>query len=103
MTLNQYRNWADGVGGEVGERIHDLINELEEARKIISGKKLPELLGSKEVADMLRIDPKNMHHTRKTKFFPDPDGVMGSRPFWFITTIQEYQELIEGWRAKKEK
>lgn len=103
MTLNQYRAWADDVGGEVGEKIHELVNELEEARKIISGKKLPQLLGSKEVADILEIDPKNMHHTRKTKFFPDPDVEVGKRPFWFITTIQAYQELIEEWRLKKDK
>lgn len=101
MTLNQYRKWADEVGGETGSKMHDLINELEEARNIIKGKKFPPLLGSTEVAEMIGIDPKNMHHTRKTKLFPAPDSMVGTRPFWFKTTIQEYQDKIEEWRSKK--
>lgn len=92
MILNQYRQWADTVGGEVGERIHMLIDELEEARLIISEKKLPPLLGSKEAAELLEIDPKNMHHARKTKSFPEPNGYAGNRPLWFEQTLLMYKE-----------
>ncbi|MEK4351314.1 hypothetical protein MKX41_10740 [Paenibacillus sp. FSL R5-0475] len=101
MTLNQYRKWADEVGGEIGSKVHEILNELEEARNIAEGKKIPPLLGSTEVAGILGIDPKNMHHTRRTKFFPAPDIEVGKRPFWFKTTIQVYQDKIEEWRSKK--
>ncbi|MNW38902.1 hypothetical protein D3C74_159810 [compost metagenome] len=100
MILNHYRQWADEVGGEVGKKIHELINELEEARRIISGTKLPPLLGSKEVCDMIEIDPKNFHHTRKTKLFPDADTQVGNRSFWFETTIQCYQDKLNERRDK---
>ncbi|MGM1049995.1 hypothetical protein MNQ98_09270 [Paenibacillus sp. N3/727] len=101
MTLNQYRILADEIGGENGQKILELVNQLEEARGIIAGMKFPRVLGNKEVADALGVDPKNMHHTRKTRFFPDPDFIVGSRPFWFETTIQVYQDKIEEWRNKK--
>lgn len=100
MILNQYRQWADTVGGEVGEKIHELVGELEESRKIISGMKLPRLLGVKEVAEKIDVDPKNMHHVRKTKLFPDPNGFMGSRPYWFESTIDAYLDAMEEWRTK---
>lgn len=100
MTLNQYREIADQIGGEVGAGIKALIDELEDARKIIRGKKYPPLLGSKEVAEQLDVDPKNMHHVRKTKLFPDPDVMVGTRPFWFKPSIDQYQEQMEEWRSK---
>ncbi|CAH1054043.1 hypothetical protein [Paenibacillus pseudetheri] len=103
MTLENYREWADNVGGEVGKKIQEILNELEEAQNIARGNSLPPLLGNKEVAELLEIDPKNMHHTRRTKLFPDPDLVVGNRPFWFKTSIQKYQERIEEWRSGKEK
>ncbi|GIO57947.1 hypothetical protein [Paenibacillus cineris] len=101
LTLNQYRLLADEIGGEKGKRILELVDQLEEARAIIAGMKMPRVLGNKEVADALGIDPKNMHHARKTRFFPDPDFEVGTRPFWFETTIQAYQEKVEEWRNKK--
>ncbi|CAI6023896.1 hypothetical protein PAECIP112173_00361 [Paenibacillus sp. JJ-100] len=100
MTLNQYRELADKLGGEVGEQITALLDELEEARKIIRGKKYPPLLGSKEVAEQIGVDPKNMHHVRKNKLFPEPDVMVGNRPFWFKPTIDEYQERMEEWRGR---
>ncbi|MHB0881664.1 hypothetical protein ACYCSE_17325 [Paenibacillus sp. SEL1] len=103
MTLNQYRKIADKVGGEVGETIHELVEELEEAREVIRGNKIPPLLGSKEVAEYLEVDPKNMHHTRKTRFFPEPDLLVGTRPFWFKTTIQMYQDKLAEWRESNAK
>lgn len=102
MILNQYRQKADEIGGEVGGIIHELVNELDEARAIIAGKKFPNLLGSKEVAEKIEVDPKNMHHVRKTKLFPEPDITIGSRPFWFETTIDDYQDKVEERRSKKE-
>lgn len=101
MTLNQYRALAEQLGGEVGKQLTALINELEESRKIIRGKKYPPLLGSKEVAEQIEVDPKNMHHVRKTKLFPDPDVMVGSRPFWYKPSIDEYQERLEEWRSKE--
>lgn len=100
MILNQYRQLADEVGGEVGQKIHELVYELEESRKIIRGIKLPTLLGVKEVAELLGVDPKNMHHVRKTRFFPEPDDFVGKRPVWYLTTIQEYQDKIAEWRER---
>ncbi|MGW8823385.1 hypothetical protein ACWGNU_14790 [Paenibacillus lautus] len=101
MTLNQFRLMADEIGGENGQKILELVNQLEEARDIIAGKKFPAVLGNKEVADAIGIDPKNMHHARKTRFFPDPDFMVGSRPFWFETSIQRYKDQVEEWRSKK--
>ncbi|RUT48577.1 hypothetical protein EJP82_01145 [Paenibacillus anaericanus] len=103
MTIDQYRAFAEEVGGEVGKKIHVIIDELETARGVISGKKLPPLLGNKEVCDKIEVDPKNFHHTRKTKLFPNPDIQVGNRSFWFETTIQNYQDLLDEWRKKKEK
>lgn len=103
MTLNQYRLLADEIGGENGQKILELVNQLEEARAIIAGKKMPRVLGNKEVAETLEIDPKNMHHARKTRFFPDPDFYVGSRPFWFETSIQNYKDKVEEWRDKRDK
>lgn len=101
MTLNQYRELADQIGGEVGEQLTALVDELEEARRIIRGKKYPPLLGSKEVATRIGADPKNMHHVRKNKMFPEPDVMVGTRPFWFKPSIDEYQERMEEWRTKE--
>lgn len=101
MTLNQYRDLADQIGGEVGQQLTALVNELEEARRIIRGKKYPPLLGSKEVATQIGADPKNMHHVRKNKMFPEPDVMVGTRPFWFKPSIDEYQEKMEEWRTKE--
>lgn len=100
MTLNRYRDIADQLGGEVGASIRELVNELEDARKIIRGKKYPPLLGSKEVAEIIGVDPKNMHHVRKTRLFPEPDVMVGTRPFWFKPTIDEYLEKVEEWRSQ---
>ncbi|OPG98407.1 hypothetical protein B2I21_08640 [Chryseobacterium mucoviscidosis] len=100
MTLNQYRDLADQIGGEVGQQLTALVEELEESRKIIRGKKYPPLLGSKEVAEQIGADPKNMHHVRKNKMFPAPDVMVGTRPFWFKPSIDEYQERMEEWRSK---
>ncbi|MEN1985240.1 hypothetical protein [Paenibacillus hubeiensis] len=101
MTLNQYREIANQLGGEVGEQIAALVDELEDARQIIRGKKYPPLLGSKEVADQIGVDPKNMHHVRKNKMFPEPDVMVGSRPFWYKPSIDEYQERMAEWRNKE--
>lgn len=62
--------------------------------------KVPPLLGSKEVAEQIGADPKNMHHVRKNKMFPEPDVMVGTRPFWFKPSIDEYQERMEEWRNK---
>lgn len=101
MTLKQYRLLAEEIGGEQGKKVLELVEMLEEARDIIAGKKFPKVLGNKEVADAIGIDPKNMHHARKTRFFPDPDFTVGSRPFWFETTIDRYRERVEEWRERK--
>jgi hypothetical protein len=103
VTLNRFLKLADKVGGEVGETIRGLVKELEEARDVIRDKKIPPLLGSKEVAEHLEVDPKNMHHTRKTRFFPAPDLLIGTRPFWFKTTIQRYQDQVAEWRESNTK
>ncbi|WP_459953711.1 hypothetical protein [Paenibacillus pini] len=92
---------ADEVGGEIGKAMQELINELTEARDIISGMKHPSVLGSKELAEYLEVDPKNLHHSRKTKFFPEPDFFAGNRPCWFLPTIQIYQNKVDEWRKKQ--
>jgi len=101
LTLNKYRLMAEEIGGEKGLEILELVNQLKEAREIIAGIKFPRVLGNKEVADAIGIDPKNMHHARKTRFFPDPDFMVGTRPFWFETSIQHYKDQLEEWRSKK--
>lgn len=101
MTLRHYRELAHKVGGAEGEQINRLVDELVEAREIIRGIRVPPLLGSKEVAEMIEVDPKNMHHVRRTKLFPKPDITVGNRPFWFETTIQTYQIQVEERRERR--
>jgi len=81
------------IGGEDGQRINELITAYESAQNI-------RLLGNQEVAHMLGIDPKNMHHKRKTKFFPEPVLQAGKFPFWLESDIQEYIENIDEWREQ---
>lgn len=95
MTLSQHRAWADSIGGEVGRKVNSILDELETAKQQARGRELPPLLGSKEVADLLGISSKNIPHTRKTKLFPEPDLMVGTRPFWFQTTIEDYREIKE--------
>ncbi|MBP1999492.1 hypothetical protein J2Z69_000511 [Paenibacillus shirakamiensis] len=101
MLLSSYRAKARELGGEACRVINQLLDELEKEREITSGKKLPPLLGSKEVAERIEIDPKNLHHTRKTKFFPEPNTCVGKRPLWAEETINQYLDKLSEWRDKK--
>ena len=91
MDVNYYRTLADKIGGDDGQDIHKLITAYEQALKV-------RLLGNQEVAHMLGIDPKNMHHKRRTKYFPNPVLQAGKFPFWLERDIREYIEHIDEWR-----
>ena len=87
LSIEQYRQLADEIGGERGKQIHELIDEVEDARSA----SVPEMLAGKQVAELLGIDLKNLHHVRKYKGFPEPTSYAGSRPLWTRASILEYQ------------
>lgn len=94
IDIEKYRELADRIGGDDGRRIHALIDSYISANNL-------KLLGNQEAAKMLNIDPKNMHHKRKTKFFPDPVVHVGKFPLWLESDIREYIENIEQWRKEQ--
>jgi len=100
-NLNQYRELAEHVGGKAGEKFRELIEDYERMKKSIYESEVPDLLGSKQVAELLNIDPKNMHHKQKTKFFPKPTAYIGKRPLWLEQSIKDYIERVDQWREKE--
>ncbi|RJX41093.1 hypothetical protein D3P09_03545 [Paenibacillus pinisoli] len=100
LSLERHRVIADRAGGEAASSIHELIAEIERLRGLIVLPDVSALIGAKEVADILNINPKNMHHARKTRFFPEPYTHIGKRPMWLAEAIQEYIEKKEAWRSK---
>ncbi|MCQ6559744.1 hypothetical protein [Paenibacillus mendelii] len=101
LSLKEYSILAEELGGDVGVRILELVHKVEELNKELEGKKLPQLLGSANVAEVLGIDVRNMHHKQKTKYFPEPALYVGSRPLWLEREIIEYKAKIDEWRREK--
>lgn len=100
LSLERHRRIADRLGGEAALSIHELIAEIERLRELMELPDVSALIGAKEVADILNINPKNMHHARKTRFFPEPYAHIGKRPMWLAETIKEYIKKKEAWRSK---
>ncbi|WP_219838064.1 hypothetical protein [Paenibacillus sp. R14(2021)] len=97
-ALKDYRERAAELGGETERLVLDLVTEIEDLRSELAGQKLPALLGSTEVAERLGIDSRNMHHKKRTKFFPQPAVTVGTRPFWLERDIVEYKVKSDDWR-----
>ncbi|MCC3377157.1 hypothetical protein [Cohnella sp. REN36] len=91
--ITEYRDIADRVGGDDGKKLHELIDAFEQLRDI-------KLLGATDVANRLGIDPRNMGHKRKTKYFPNSVARSGKFEFWLEHDIVEYIENIKIWRER---
>ncbi|MFF2887870.1 hypothetical protein [Paenibacillus sp. NPDC057967] len=100
LSLERHRMIADRVGGEAALSILELIAEIERLQGLTDLPDVTALIGAKEVADILHIHPKNMHHARKTRFFPEPYLHIGKRPMWLAETIREYKEKKEAWSGR---
>jgi predicted DNA-binding transcriptional regulator AlpA len=52
--------------------------------------KLPALLSSKQVAEMIGIHRKNMQQKRKTKGFPEPVVIVDGFPIWLESDVLDW-------------
>lgn len=100
-SLEKHRKLAEQLGGEAELSILELIREIELLREKCIESDVPKLIGSKDIAEILNIDPRNIHHARKTKFFPKPVSMAGNRPLWLRDEIIEYKTKKEEWRKEK--
>ncbi|SFS83989.1 hypothetical protein SAMN05428962_3178 [Paenibacillus sp. BC26] len=102
ISIEKCTDLAHEVGGTIGDCILELVSEIQDLREQVANKRYcyPKLIGSSEVAELLGIDRRNLHHKRKTKGFPEPIMELKSGPLWNEETIRAYRDESDDLRRK---